>query len=389
MPKEKFSLQCPRSALVVLIAAVTAAGAFSACSSKTEVAASSPGALSNVTLSSAQRRNIQLFTVTPGKFRREIDTNGTVSFDNEQSTSVVAPFSGPVTRLLVSLGDHVKAGEPLAAVASADFSTAVSAYRKALTTAETDRWLADLDKDLVEHKGVAQREAEQAQTDALSAEADRDAAQKALESLGATPQVLKDIRAGRAVSRTEATIRSPITGSVVEKLISPGELLQAGTTACFTVADLSRVWVLAQVFGPDIASVSLGDEAEISTGTGPATYTGTVDNVAALVNPDTRAVTVRVVVKDPGALLKSQMYVHVLLRARAESTAVLVPVSAILRDDENLPFVYAAQSDGSFARQRVTLGYRAGKQYEIATGVQAGDQIVVDGGIFVQFVQNQ
>ena len=83
------------------------------------------------------------------------------------------------------------------------------------------------------------------------------------------------------------------------------------------------------------------------------------------------------------------MYVRVLIQSRQESTGLLVPVSAILRDDENLPFVYVAQPDGSFARQHVTSGYRTGDQYDITAGLKAGDQIVVDGGIFVQFMQNQ
>ena len=98
---------------------------------------------------------------------------------------------------------------------------------------------------------------------------------------------------------------------------------------------------------------------------------------------------VRVVVENPADILKKQMYVRVLIQARQESTGLLVPVSAILRDDENLPFVYVAQPDGSFARQHVTLGYRAGDQFDIPAGLKAGDQIVVDGGIFVQFMQNQ
>jgi cobalt-zinc-cadmium efflux system membrane fusion protein len=83
------------------------------------------------------------------------------------------------------------------------------------------------------------------------------------------------------------------------------------------------------------------------------------------------------------------MYVRVLIHARQESTGLLIPVSAVLRDDENLPFVYVAQADGSFARQHVTLGYRAGDQYDIGAGLRAGDQIVVAGGIFVQFMQTQ
>jgi cobalt-zinc-cadmium efflux system membrane fusion protein len=114
-----------------------------------------------------------------------------------------------------------------------------------------------------------------------------------------------------------------------------------------------------------------------------------VDNISAEVDPNTRSVAVRVVVKNPGDLLKKQMYVQVQLQARQESTGLLVPVSAILRDDENLPFVYVVQRDGSFARRHVTLGYRTGDRYDIPTGLRAGDRIVVDGAIFVQFMQNQ
>ena len=149
---------------------------------------------------------------------------------------------------------------------SPDFAAAISAYRKALATAKTDRRLADLDKDLIQHHGVAQREAEQAETDAANAEADRDAALQALVSLNVDPQTIKDIQEGRPVARPEGMIRSPIAGTVVEKLITPGELLTAGTTPCFTVADLSRVWVMAQIFGSDLASVSVGDSAEVVTG---------------------------------------------------------------------------------------------------------------------------
>ncbi len=87
---------------------------------------------------------------------------------------------------------------------------------------------------------------------------------------------------------------------MVEKLITPGELLEAGSTPCFTVADLSRVWVMAQVFGSDLASVSLGDSAEVITGIGSTILPGTVDNISALVDPDTRSVLVRVVVENPG-----------------------------------------------------------------------------------------
>ena len=127
-------------------------------------------------LTAAQRQSVRIYTVAASSFHATVDTTGMVDFDNDQATSVLSPISGPVTRLLVSLGQKVKKGQPLATVDSPDFAAAISAYQKALATAKTNRHLADLDKDLLEHNGVAQKEAAQAETDAANAEADRDAA---------------------------------------------------------------------------------------------------------------------------------------------------------------------------------------------------------------------
>jgi membrane fusion protein, heavy metal efflux system len=370
------------------LAALAAGLAVSGCS-PTEHAAPAAANGEQVTLSAQQREHLRLYTVTPSRYHHSVEANGAVDFDNDQATGVLAPFSGPVTRLLVAQGDQVKAGDALAVVDSPDFAAAVGSYQKALATARTNRRLADTDKDLVQHNGVSEREQAQAQTDAENAEADRDAALQGLLALQVNPQTIKDIQAGRPVSHPPALIRTPIAGTVVEKLITPGELLEAGTTACFTIADLSRVWVMAQLFGEDLAAVSRGDPVEVFTGVGSQSFSGKVDKISDLVDPDTRAVTVRVLVDNPAHLLRKQMYVRVRIQSRAESSGILIPVSAVLRDDENLPFVYLAGASGSFARRHVSVGNRIGEQYEIAEGLQAGNQIVVEGGIFVQFMQSQ
>lgn len=363
---------------------------FTGCSPKADSTAPTPSVtVSNVTLTATQREQIHLHAVATSKFRKTIEATGVVDFDNDRATSVLAPFGGPVTRLLVSLGDRVKAGDPLALVASPDFAAAISTYRKALSTAQTLRRVADVDKDLLEHNGIAGREEEQAQSDAANAEADRDAALQTLVSLNIDPQTIKDLQAGQPVARPEGIIRSPIVGTVVEKFVTPGELLSAGSTPCFTVADLSRVWVMAQMFGSDVAGIQVGDPVEVETGDATNEFSGKVGNISALVDPDTRSVMVRVEVNNPGDLLKKQMYVRVRIHSRQETSGLLVPVSAILRDDENLPFVYVAQSDGSFARRQVTLGSRVGEDYEISEGLNVGNQVVIEGGIFLQFMQNQ
>ena len=375
-----------RAAFVLALSALLG---VAGCSSKAEPPQAAADTPQNVTMTPAQRQHIHLLTLAPASFHRAIETTGVVDFDNDQATSVLAPFSGPVARLLVAPGDKVHQGQPLALVDSPDFSAAISAYRKALISARNARRLADADKDLVQHEGVSRREAEQAQTDAASAEADRDAALQALVALDVDAGTIKAIQAGRAVARAQGIIRAPIAGTVVEKLITPGQLLQAGTTPCFTVADLSKVWVMAQVSAAELATIRVGDPAQVDSGMPGVASPGTVDHIAAEVNPDTRAVAARIVVANPGDVLRKQMYVRVRIQSRQAGQGLLMPVSAMLRDDENLPFAYVAQHDGSFARRHVTLGPRNGDQYEVSDGLKPGNRIVVDGGLFVQFMQNQ
>ena len=384
-------LRRPASVARATVAAIglALAGGLAACSSKPDASAQAAAATpSLVTLSAAQLQHIRLYTVASTGFHRSVEASGVVDYDNDQATSVLSPISGPVSRLLVQPGQLVKAGETLALVDSPDYAAALSGYAKALATARTLRRLADADADLAQRKGISDREAQQAQTDAANAEADRDAALQALVGLNIDPQAIRDVQQGRLATHIEGKIRAPLAGTVVEKLITPGQLLQAGTTPAFTVANLSKVWVMTQIAASDLSGVAVGDPATIETGVGPA-VSGVVDNIAALVNPDTRAILARVVVNNPGGVLKKQMYVRVKIQSRQASNGLMIPASAVLRDDENLPFVYVAQSGGGFARRHVSLGYATGDQYEIPQGINAGDRIVVDGAVFVQFMQNQ
>jgi cobalt-zinc-cadmium efflux system membrane fusion protein len=342
-----------------------------------------------VRLTKAQRAHIQLYTVVPVGYRETVEAPATVDFDNDRATAVVSPFTGPVTGILVALGQPVVKGQPLALVQSADYATAVGAYRKAVVTAANARRLANTDLDLASHNGISAREALQAETDAASAEADRQAALQSLQSLGVDRRTIARAVAGSPTAGAMAVIRAPVSGIVADKQITPGQLLQSGSTAAFTVANLSQVWVLAQIAPSDIASVHLGDTARIDPGNGTGPFHGTVQNISPSVDPNTRAVMARIVAPNPGDLLKKQMYVHVAIQSGRVSTGLLVPVAAVLRDDENLPFVYVALPDGSFARRHVNLGYRDSQNYNVTSGLESGDRVVANGALFLQFMQSQ
>ena len=328
-------------------------------------------------------RNVRTETVSDSSFQRTLDATGTVAFNQNHSTQVLSPISGPIARILVAVGSHVSRGEALAIVASPDFAAALSALRKSEATARNARRIADLDQQLFKNDAIARRDLEQAQTDAINTEADRDAAMQQLRSLGVDEKTIADIRENRPVQNLGGVIRSPISGTVVERLVSPGQLLQAATTPCFTVADLSSVWVMANVFGADLPSVHIGDTADVITGSGQS-LPGRVDYIAALVDPNTRAVSVRLEVPNPGEVLKRDLYVRVLIHPRVMTTGVLVPVSAVLRDDQNIPFVFVVKPDRTFERRPVQIGSRVGDRQQITAGLTPGESVVVEGGLFLQ-----
>lgn len=374
-----------RSKIAAPLALLLLAGCSSSASEDNTAAPS----VANVRLTKAQESRIQFYTVVPVGYREKIEAPGTVDFDNDQATAVASPFTGPVTRILVELGQPVAKGQPLALVQSADYATAVGAYRKAVVTAANARRLANADRDLAAHNGISAREAAQAQTDAANAEADRQAALQALLSMGVDRGTIGRAMAGSPTAGFAGVIRAPVSGIVVDRQITPGQLLQAGSSAAFTVANLSKVWVLAQVSPSDLPNVHLHDAAVVDPRNGTGPFHGTVDNISASVDPNTRGVVARIVTPNPGDLLKKQMYVAVSIESGRVSTGLLVPVSAVLRDDENLPFVYLALPDGTFARRHVTLGYRDDQNYDVTSGLQSGDKIVSNGSLFLQFMQSQ
>ncbi len=376
-----------KSKTTVLIALAGAALAASGCHG--HGAASKGDAPPVGQLTEDQLAQVKVAPVAAVAFTPTVEVTGSVAFDGDKSTQVLAPISGPVTRVLVQPGARVAAGTPLALVASPDFAADLSAYRKAQAAWINAQRIARRDSALFANDALARQELEQAQTDAAAAAADRDDALEALHAVGADSATLDAIQHDRPVPAMTGVIRAPLPGLVVERDITPGQLLQAGTTPCFIIADMATVWVMANVFETDLPDVHVGDPADVAPTAGGTAFHGRVDYVGAEVDPDTRATAVRIVTRNPGAALKKDMYVRVDIHSRRPRTGLLVPVSAVLRDADNLPFVFVQTGNTTFERRRVRLGQRAGDRYEITGGLAAGDRVITEGGLFLQFAESQ
>lgn len=341
------------------------------------------------TVSDSQRQRLRIVTMAPEPFHPTIEATGTVAFNGDKSTTVLSAISGPVVRIDVTLGAAVTTGQTLATVSSPDFASAVATYRKSEETVRNTARIYALNEKLYANDAIARSDLDQSRTDAADAVADRDAAIEQMRSLGVDDATIQGLKDGKQVTRVDGAVRAPIPGVVVEKLINPGQLLQAGTTPSFTVADLGTMWVFASVYGADIGAVAAGQSAEVITDASPTPVQARVDYVAPIVDPGTKATTVRLVAANPNALLKRDMFVQVHIHSSRERTGLLVPTSSVLRDDDNLPFVFVANADKSFSRRRVTLGARVKDRYEIAAGLTTGEQVLADGALFVQFAESQ
>lgn len=370
--------------VVPLVAALVLAG----CSDKPQ-AVLPPPTPHNVTLTKEQQASIRTITIEPSNYRATINTTGVVDFNHDHTADILAPFSGAVTRVLVTLGQRVARGQALAEVDSPDFTTAAGTYRKAILAAKVADAIAANDRALYAKQAIPERENAQAQANAVSADSDRAAALQTLVALHVPPATIADIRDGKLPAHEQGVIRAPIAGRVVAKSIAVGQTLAAGTSPCFTIANTSEMWVMAKVFGDDVAGVRVGDPAMVVASDGGKPIHGVVTNVSAVVDPNTRSVDTRVAVANPGGALKQQMYVSVQIQSRSQFQGLLLPASAVLRNSENLPFVYVVDPDGSYARRSVSLGKRVGNSFVVPEGLHPGDQVVVDGSIFLNFIQSQ
>jgi cobalt-zinc-cadmium efflux system membrane fusion protein len=333
------------------------------------------------TLPADQIAHLQISPAAKGSLPRVLRFTGSVAYNAFTTTPVFSAVGGPVRNILASPGDTVRAGQVLLNVNSPDYSAARSAYLKAKDAFQ----LADKNYkralDLLEHKAIAERDEQQAESDRAQARADVESTADALRALG--------ISDPEATAKSAATllipVLAPVAGEIVERLVGPGQLLQAGSTQCFTISDTSTVWVLVNVYQSEVGNVHVGDAADITTDAYSDVFRGRIAYIAPALDPTTRTLQERIETENPGHKLRKDMYVTATIRAGAIGNALLVPDAGVLRDTENQPFVYVQTGANQFARRLVTLGESAGGRTQINSGLKEGERVVGDGGLFVQF----
>jgi cobalt-zinc-cadmium efflux system membrane fusion protein len=306
-------------------------------------------------------------TATEHPSTSELIVTGTVTPDVSRNVPVVSLASGRVLEIKAKLGDTVQKGQLLMKIRSDDVSGGYSTYRMAMADEVLARTQFERAKDLYQHGAIAMNDLQVAQDTADKAKIAVETSQEHLQLLGNDP----DKPAG------VVDVVATTSGVITDEQVTTGSLVQAYNTPYpFTVSDLSKVWIVCDVYENDLATVRLGDNAEIRLNAYPdRMFRGKVSNIGSILDPNLRTAKVRLEVDNPGNM-RLGMFVKATFRGQTMEMHTSVPANAILHIHDR-DYVYVPAPDNKFKRVEVVSGDQLpGNMQEIKSGIKAGQQLV-------------
>jgi len=308
-----------------------------------------------------------LATAEEHRAASQLQATGVVSPDVSRNVPVISMATGRVVEIKARLGDAVQKGQVLLRVQSADMSAAISDYRKAAADEKLARAQFDRAKDLYEKGAVSLNDFQTAEDAENKAKVDAENTTERLRVLGGdvhNPAPIVDIRA-------------PVSGVITDQQVTNAAgVAGLGSPNPFTISDLSHVWILCDVFENDLASVHVGETAEIRLNAyTDKIFTGRIGNVSPILDPTLRSAKVRIEVRNPG-LMKVGMFVTATFHGQKAEIHAVVPASAVLHlHDRN--WVYVPGGGKKFRRVEATAGgMLPGNMQEILSGVKPGEKVV-------------
>ena len=349
-----------------------------------------------------ERANLVIAPAALHVFPSVVTTDGRVALDDERSVQIFPPFTGRVTRVFVTLGQQVRAGQPLAAFeanevvqAQADMANALASRAQARVTLTAARAALGRQSALRALDAASQHDVEQAQTDVAaavqalaSADAGLQGAQGRLRVLNLSAQTGR-LEAAAADKRflAEAVITAPSAGEVTARQVGPGQFVDSvaggASQPLLTVSDLHRVWLVANVREADAAEVRRGAEMEARVPALPGrVFRARVTYVGAVVDANIRRVVIRGEIDNPGGELRPDMFAELTVGVGAPRTSVAVPAAAVVFDGKSSR-VWVEDASGALALRPVEVGRSEGSDTEVLSGLRAGERVVTGGAIFV------
>ncbi|MDP2962248.1 MAG: efflux RND transporter periplasmic adaptor subunit [Sulfurimicrobium sp.] len=363
--------------LFPILIAVLLTAALSGCQGKeAPPAATAPVDPSLVTVPADFLQRLKIAPADEGEATETLRVPARIEVDEQRVARIGATVTGRVTQIHATLGQRVKRGEQIATLHSTELSAAQLAYLKALSQTELQRRAVERAKLLFASDVIGAAELQKRESELAQAQAEMQASQGQLGVLGMSDSAMAKLAASRMV-HSLSSITATLDGAVIERKVTPGQVVQPAD-ALFTVADLSHVWLVAEVPEQQAALVKKGEaaQAEIPALNGKR-IEGRLIYVADIVNPERRTVTVRMDVDNPERLLKPEMLASMLIQG-APQRRLLVPAAAVVRED-NKDHVFVQLDGTRFQMRLVTLGQESNGYVPVQSGLKGGEPIVTEG----------
>jgi membrane fusion protein, heavy metal efflux system len=337
-----------------------------------------------VDLSEKQAGTLKIGPVESRDFALLKKAVGTIDFNENMLVQVFSQYPGKILKAFYNIGDEVKQGDVLFTIDSPDLLQAESNLLASAGVLELQKRTLARVTMLLKAGGSAQKDVDQSTSDQQTAEGNFKAARNAVRIFGKTDAEIDQIVAERRVDST-LLVPSPLSGKIVTRNAAPGFLTQPGNApAPFSVADLSTMWMLANVIETDAPAYKLGQEVEVRVPAYPGTvFKGHVTAVGSMIDPNSHRQLVRSEIDDPQHLLRSGMYASFVIRVGDSVRSLAVPAEGVVREGDGTMTVWVTGDRRRFMKRTVKIGLQQDGWSQIVEGLRPGETVVTEGAVFL------
>lgn len=346
----------------------------------TPVAVAAP----SIELSERQAASIKTAQAESREFAIYKVSVGTIDFNEDLLVQVFSQYSGKIIKAVPNVGDDVKQGDILFTIDSPDLLQAESTLLASAGVLELQRRNLARATNLLKSGGSAQRDVDQSTSDEQTAEGNLKAARDSVRIFGKTDAEIDQIVLMRKLDAT-LLVPSPISGRVVTRNASPGLFTQPGNApAPYSIADVSTMWMIANVIETDAPAYKLGQDVEARVAAYPGvTFKGRVTTLGSTIDPNTRRQLVRSVINDPDHLLRSGMYASFITKVGDAVRSIAVPANGVIREGDGTMTVWVTTDHRRYINRTVKVGLQQDGWVQILEGLQENETVVTDGAVFL------
>ncbi|HSZ51825.1 MAG TPA: efflux RND transporter periplasmic adaptor subunit [Caulobacteraceae bacterium] len=371
----------------VLAASLAACGAHAPKAADAQTVAAPTD--DKVELTDSQLKSITIGTVGEHVFSPQRTAVGSIDFNEDRAVQVFSNYPGKIIAAHGEIGDEISKGQVLYTIESPDLMQAEQTLIAAAGVYDLTTRALSRDRQLHESKGIADKDLEQAVSDQMTAQGNLEAAKSAVRVFGKSDADVAHMISARQVE-PDLVVRSPIAGRITARAAQPGLLVQPGSTpAPFAVADVSTVWMIANVAESDVPTFRPGNPVAVKVMAFPGhDFGGMISVVGATVDPNTHTEAVRTVVKDPQHELRPGMFATYVITTGKPAASLAMPLDGVVREGDGSMKAWVTVDGHHFTRRTVTLGISQDGFDQITGGLNPGERVVTGGAIYLSNMAN-